>query len=122
MCAANPGREVWLIEDRASPHKKAYDIEVDLRERQGIRSCINQWPSCSLDLNMIEPAWSDLKDECHPQWSEVVGFRAQAKARCRDIATAAWRTIEEDCRRHAANFLERCQNVEKRGGNNNVRG
>ena len=63
VCQANPGREVWIIEDRASPHKKAAEIEAEYRSEMEIRSCILPgdggkligWPSNSPDLNMIEP-------------------------------------------------------------------
>ena len=122
VCKANPGREVWLIEDRASPHEKAYNVEVQLREEQGIRSCINQWPGKSPDLNMIEPCWGDLKDDCHPHWRNVVGSGESAKTEARRTVTAGWKLIEESCRNHARGFLERLQQVEQRGGNNNVRG
>lgn len=129
--AANPGREVWLIEDRASPHQKAYNIEQTFREVKGIKSVIQEglvveglpgWPGKSPDLNMIEPCWSDLKDECHPSWRGVQGQSFAAKAIAAAIIATGWRAIEEDCRNHARGCSERLNDVLKRDGNNNVRG
>jgi hypothetical protein len=95
---------------------------MELREKEGIRSCIGHWPGKSPDLNMIEPCWSDLKDECHPRFDIVRGTGAAAKAEVRDIAASSWRAIEAGCRNHATRFLGRLRDVEQRGGNNNVRG
>jgi hypothetical protein len=97
-------------------------VELEEREAQGILSCIADWPGKSPDLNMIEPCWSDLKDECHPQFLKVMGSGIDAKPTAREIAASAWQTIQEDCRIHARRFEERCSDVEKRNGNNNVRG
>jgi transposase len=119
---ANPGREVWLIEDRAAPHKKAADVEKEVRERLGIRSCITSWPSKSPDLNMIEPTWTDLKDECHPHWRRVVGSSESARLTAKAIVEFSWRMVRERAVQNASNFLERCRNVDRRGGNNNIRG
>ena len=129
--AANPGKEVWLIEDRASPHQKAYNIEREFRETRGIRSCITEgviveeelaWLGKSPDLNMIEPCWWDLKDECVPQWLGVRGTSLAAKATACAILANGWCAIEENCRNHARGFLERLRNVDRRDGNNNIRG
>ena len=71
---------------------------------------------------MIEPCWGDLKDEYYPQFPTVRGTSIEAKAVTAAIVANSWRSIEEDCRNHARGFLERLKNVDKRDGNNNIRG
>ena len=61
ICNANPGREVWLIEDNAPPYVKANRLFADEKNRIGIRTI--DWPSNSLDLHPIENTFFDLKKE-----------------------------------------------------------
>jgi len=61
ICDANPGREVWLIEDNAPPHTEANRLFADEKQRRGIRSI--DWPSNSPDLHPIENTFFDLKKE-----------------------------------------------------------
>ncbi len=61
--AANPDREVWLIEDNAPPHTKANRLCNDEVVQQGIRKLT--WPPNSPDLHAIENVFTDLKKKVH---------------------------------------------------------
>ena len=50
------------------------------------------------------------------------GASIEAKATACAIVANSWRAIEEGCRNHARGYYERLKNVERRDGNNNVRG
>ena len=70
---------------------------------------------------MIEHCWSDLKDECHPSWHSISGASLAAKVLACGIIANSWGAIEGDCRNGARRYKGRLEDVDRCGGNDNVR-
>lgn len=81
---ANPGKEVWLIEDNAPSQKKAARLCLKERESRGILKV--EWPANSPDLHPIEDVWDYEKSLLAPKWKELrgAGKNVQERARKRD--------------------------------------
>jgi len=57
----NPGKKVWLIQDNAPPHKKAFRLLKHQIEREGI--IIVDWPVNSPERHPIEQYFSYMEDQ-----------------------------------------------------------
>jgi len=87
VCHANPGREVWLIEDNAPPHIKANRLFADEKKRRNIRTI--DWPSNSPDLHPIENTFFDLKKEV----SSLNLSKSKSTAAFNELATTIYRLL-----------------------------
>ena len=82
----NSGKEIWLIEDNAGPHKKASKMTQAYKDENGILSV--KWPSNSPYLHSIEDLWGPMKSRLQSTWKEVRGASKEAKQK-------AYKAIEE---------------------------
>lgn len=122
-----PDREVWIVEDNASPHKKAAENEVEYRRRWGIRTvqCPGGpgWPSKSPDLNMIEASWNDLKNDSHPRFWGLHGDSKRTRQQAHAIVLQEWRTpkVRNAAIDHCNRFAKRLLQTIGAKGNNTFR-
>lgn len=68
---ANPTREVRLIEDNASEHKKAAKMCADIMKDKGIKKV--EWLANYLDLHLIEDIWDQEKELLSSKWKQLRG-------------------------------------------------
>lgn len=116
------GRTVYVVEDNASPHKKAKRLGARARARHGGRVQTVEWPPHSPDLNRIERCWDPIKDTFEKLRAQHYTNQLSEKA-IRVRAKDAWyaqsqETVDAECRRFKSKLIE-CRDS---GGNNNFYG
>jgi hypothetical protein len=117
---ANPGVEVWLVEDNASPHAKAAAVcERDRREKGILKA---PWLPNSPDLNVIEEAWGYLKDMIEAYTIE--GSSELAQDQLRACIAREWEAegMEQFLDDRCAAFKEKLERCLAHNGNNNFKG
>ncbi|KIV85569.1 hypothetical protein PV11_01248 [Exophiala sideris] len=126
--AKYPDKEVWIVEDNASPHTTAAIKEQEWRNNFSIRAVQMPggpgWPAKSPDLNMIEPCWCDLKDESHPRFWKLHGDSKKVVKQAEAIILEEWRSdkVRTAIEDHYNKFPKRLLQCIANGGNNTFKG
>lgn len=120
--AANPNKEIWLIEDNAPSHKKATRICEKERNTRGILKV--DWPGNSPDLHPVEDVWDYEKDLLAPKRKELRGVGKNVQEGARKEIAKIWKSEEVliKTREITGGWQEKLQKCNYLDGQNKVRG
>lgn len=120
--AANPGTNIWLIEDNAPSHLKSAQVCKKDREERRIRKI--DWSANFPDLHPIEEVWFYTDAALEPQWCEIrgVGKEAQNQARKAITEVCESENIKQDTEGICNCWKVKLQLCYDRNSNNKFRG